>query len=279
MLSKLIPGLAVLVLAGCASMTEARTLADVSVIDRTTGQTLPIYRHRGQLWIEGQVGHRYSVGLHNRTGGRVLTVLSVDGVNAVSGETAATSQRGYVLSPGSSAVITGWRKSEAEVAAFYFTALPDSYAARTDRPGNTGVIGVAVFREHSPLPPIPPLPATSAPETPMDLGKAKESGTAADAQSPQSEGERTEARTTASPSVQPALKREDKIGTGHGERMHSPSYRTEFQRASNSPDELIAIRYDTRANLVRYGVLPREPRYGWAAPRPFPGDGYVPDPR
>ena len=83
----------------------------------------------------------------NRSPGRVLVVLSVDGVNAVSGETAAVAQTGYVLAPYQSAEITGWRKSYSEAAAFYFTALPDSYAARTGRPDNVGVIGAAVFRE------------------------------------------------------------------------------------------------------------------------------------
>ncbi|MBS1173827.1 MAG: hypothetical protein H6R12_2657 [Proteobacteria bacterium] len=52
-----------------------------------------------------------------------------------------------MLEPYSSAEISGWRKSLEEVAQFYFTSLPDSYAARSDRPENAGVIGVAVFRE------------------------------------------------------------------------------------------------------------------------------------
>ena len=43
--------------------------------------------------------------------------------------------------------ITGWRKSLERTAAFYFTDLGDSYAARTGRPQNVGVIGVAVFQE------------------------------------------------------------------------------------------------------------------------------------
>jgi len=50
-----------------------------------------------------------------------------------------------------------------EVAAFYFTSVADSYAGRTDRPQNVGVIGVAVYREAEPLPP-PPQPAVSARE-------------------------------------------------------------------------------------------------------------------
>jgi len=53
-----------------------------------------------------------------------------------------------------------WRKSADEVAAFTFTASPNSYAARTGRPANVGVIGVAVFRERQ-QPQVfqPPVPA------------------------------------------------------------------------------------------------------------------------
>ena len=96
-------------------------------------------------------GHRYSVRMTNRTGGRVLTVLSVDGVNAITGQTASPNQSGYVLSPWESAEIAGWRKSDNEIAQFNFTALPDSYASRTGRPANVGVIGVAVFTERADL--------------------------------------------------------------------------------------------------------------------------------
>ena len=57
----------------------------------------------------------------------------------------------YVLSPWSSAEIAGWRKNLNEVAAFYFTNLSDSYAGRTGRPLNVGVIGVAVYEEDLPV--------------------------------------------------------------------------------------------------------------------------------
>ena len=62
----------------------------------------------------------------------LLTVVSVDGVNAISGETANASQSGYVLAPGQTTEIAGWRKNMDEVAAFYFTRIGDSYAARTE---------------------------------------------------------------------------------------------------------------------------------------------------
>ena len=106
----------------------------LEIVSRATGQKLQTWRHGGRLYVAGTPGERYSVRLVNHSGGRVLTVLSVDGVNAVTGETAAARQAGYVLSPRQSAEIRGWRKSLEDVAAFYFTALPDSYAARPIAP-------------------------------------------------------------------------------------------------------------------------------------------------
>ena len=122
-------------------------LVDVNVIDRDSGATLPVYRHQGEWWIAGRPGARYAIEVRNAAPGRVLGVMAVDGVNVISGDTASWEQTGYVLARRQTAQITGWRKSDAEVAAFHFTALPQSYAARTGRPDHVGVIGVAVFRE------------------------------------------------------------------------------------------------------------------------------------
>jgi hypothetical protein len=77
------------------------------------------------------------VSLRNATPGRLLGVVSVDGVNVISGETAAWQQTGYVLSPWQQHAVTGWRKSDAEVAAFHFTAAPASYAARPRPPARS----------------------------------------------------------------------------------------------------------------------------------------------
>src|SRR5262245_50723720 len=106
---------AVLTASAC-SPGYARPLVDVAVIDRDSGDWLTNWPHRGQQWIAGTPGHRYSVRLTNSSGQRVLVVLSVDGVNAVSGQTASPSQAGYVLDPWQSTEINGWRKSLDDVA-------------------------------------------------------------------------------------------------------------------------------------------------------------------
>jgi len=130
-------------------------LVDLSVYDRTEGRRLQVYWHEGRAYVAGRPGNEYQVTLRSRQSQDVLAVVSVDGVNVITGQTADPSQSGYVLSPRGGLDILGWRKSLSQTAAFYFTALPDSYAARTGRPDNVGVIGVALFRrkvEPIPLP-------------------------------------------------------------------------------------------------------------------------------
>lgn len=122
-------------------------VAEVSVYDRTEARRLPVHWHQGRAHIVGKPGNEYQVVVRNRTGEEVLAVVSVDGVNVITGETADPSQSGYVLAPHGSVAIQGWRKDLSRTAAFYFTSLADSYAARTGRPDDVGVIGVALFRK------------------------------------------------------------------------------------------------------------------------------------
>src|SRR4026207_933667 len=87
-------------LALCAAAGSAGAignLADITIYDRAEGRTLPVYRHEGRYYVVGRPGNEYRAGVRNRTGAGVLTVVSVDGVNAVSGETASWDQTGYVL--------------------------------------------------------------------------------------------------------------------------------------------------------------------------------------
>ena len=261
----------------------AGNLVDMQIVDRSRGDLLSTWRYRGANYVAGRPGDRYAVRLTNRSGARVLVVLSVDGVNAVSGETASTGQTGYVLGPWQTAEITGWRKSYSEAAAFYFTALPDSYAARTDRPDNVGVIGAAVFRERVQQPVLRPFesqpPVASnrldgeMRQEPERRAQAAGSTGAADAS-----GERSNAApAAAAPPMtrdRDTLAKAEKLGTGHGEREYSPTTQTAFERASSQPAEIVQVRYDSYANLVAAGVIGR-PR-PLVVPQPFPG--FVADP-
>lgn len=259
---------------------RAGNLLDMSVVDRDTGETLTTYMQEGKLYVAGAPGHRYAVRLTNRTGARVLAVLSVDGVNAISGETAGTQQSGYVLDAWESTEINGWRKNLDEIAQFNFTSLPNSYAARTGRPDNVGVIGVAVFTErtwHRSQPPriINPEPRPWAKSDHSEAGGlARDSARAAPAEAP--------AMASAPPSATQesesgrAKSMAQRLGTGHGEREWSQVGTTTFVRASSRPAESLSIWYDSYRNLVARGIIVRTPiaRY---EPNPFP-NGFVADP-
>jgi len=239
--------------AGCDNQAAplcGTDLVDVAILDRTTGERLTVYGHAGQRWVAGTPGHRYAVSVRSRSAGRVLGVVSVDGVNVVTGATAAWDQGGYVLSPWESFDILGWRKSQERVADFVFTDLENSYAARTGRPDDVGVIGVAVFREAAPVP--PPASLNQAPSDRSGMAPFS--------------------RAVPAPEQRP----EQRLGTGHGPGETSRVLMTEFERAQDRPDQIVVIRYDRRERLVAMGVIP-----DGAAPRPFPRSasaGFVPDP-
>jgi len=285
--SRLVGALSFLALLACGQTALAGSLLDVTVVNRSTGERLTPYQHDGKLYVAGTPGERYAIELKSRRGERVLTVLSVDGVNALTGQTAATLQSGYVLDGGQSFAVNGWRKSMDDVAQFVFTDLPDSYAARTGRPGNVGVIGVAVFREK--IVPLP-QPLVVAPQMSRRDDKAGEllmkeapqsvPAPALDAKAEASSGAAGSLADLGAARAKPEAEAEKKVrqlGTGHGEREYSPTRYVDFVRNSDSPDEVITLYYDSRPNLIARGIIP-SPRM--AEPKAFPaGFGFVPDPR
>src|SRR6267143_5165329 len=261
------------ILMGSATTDDAQVmggLAEVAIIDRDSGAVLAPHFYHGEYWVAGRPGARYAIEIRNRLGERLLAVTSVDGVNVVSGATAGWDQTGYVFSPGERYQITGWRKTDAEVAAFTFVDSPNSYAERTGRPANVGVIGVALFRERRPQPVYAPPKIAQSPGPP-EAARAGESNRAL-----ASPSTARAAADQATPVPMPA----PKLGTGHGEREYSYVENTEFLRMQPEPNEVIRIRYDSLDNLVAMGIV-RRPRPTPPVPNAFPGSQerqFVPDP-
>jgi hypothetical protein len=227
-------------LAAVPALAHGR-LADVSIYDRTEGRWLQVYRHDGRIYVPGKPGHEYQIRVANRLGEELLAVVSVDGVNVITGQTAHPSQTGYVLAPRGTVEMNGWRRSLSQTAAFYFSSLAESYAARTGRPDDVGVVGVALFRKKA-QPPAQPI-APGEPAAAERLQRRRDSG----------------------------------IGTGHGRHEHSPATHVAFERATSNPAEIITLHYDSYANLAARGII-RAPVHGAPAPGPRPFPGFVPDP-
>lgn len=240
-------------LATATSALAVGGLADVHVYDRMEGRYLPVYQHDGRYYVVGRPGNEYQVVLRNNTGERVLAVTSVDGVNVITGESAAPEQSGYILDRFATTNVAGWRKSLSRTAAFYFTALEDSYAARTGRPWDVGVIGVALYRERMPI---------AYPD--YDYGPGWK--------------ERAKSRAGAAQGGVAPRAQEKSLGTGHGRHEWSPASYGSFERLSSQPDEIVAIYYDSYADLVAQGVIHEGPYYARRGPNPFP-NGFVADPR
>jgi hypothetical protein len=259
-----------------AAHWRSRAAVTVDVYDRTDGTTLAIHAKDAERYVVGTPGHEYAIRIRNDSGQRILAVTSVDGVNVVSGETASPEQSGYVIDAGGSVEVAGWRRSLERTSAFYFTDLGDSYAARTGRPRNVGVIGIAVFRElqrasveQSLRDKIAAHDAAKLERSDAPAAMAPQQDAAAPAREEAAAGRlaANESRALAS-----------KLGTGFGRDESSLAQRVRFERASATPAETISIQYDRRENLIAMGVLPA-PRYAQRTPDPFPAMRFVPAPR
>lgn len=211
---------------------------------------LPVYVQAGRTYVLGEIGERYRLHIVNPTAGRVEAVVSVDGLDAIDGRPAHRGKRGYLVGPFDDVTVEGWRTSLDAVAAFRFSSVRASYAARTGPDRNVGVIGVAFFRERQVQPrreviarPAPasasrsdsaPVPAAAAPKAPSGGSAADGSGAAA---APPNANE-----------ARPGL------GTEFGEAHVSHVTEVPFTRASTRPDALFVVRYDDAPGLAARGI-------------------------
>ncbi len=216
-------------------------------------QLLPVFFIDGKYYLLGKSGANYELGLTNHSESRVEIVVSVDGRDVITGQSADfRKQRGYVLMPGEEVSIEGFRRSLNDVAAFEFSSVEDSYAAQVGDKANVGVIGVAIFEEK-----------------------------------PQKESEAAIAReqTLSSPpkvsmmadDVREAKEDDRGLGTYYGETVASPAEIVPFKRLdAEQPGEVIALLYDDMEGLESAGVVFSDgsDTIVVSKPDPFPG---VPD--
>ena len=210
------------------------------------GQPARTFAGGGDTWVLGQLGQRYVLRVNNRSGQRVEAVVSVDGRDAIDGQPGDMNKRGYLVPAYGSVTIDGWRISQAEAAAFRFSSVSDSYAARVGNGREVGVIGVAIFPERA-RPVERPQQQIGRSLQSLDERRAGAGADSAQPAAPAANGASSAPRAAAKAS-RPGL------GTEYGEAVASQLTEVPFERASSWPSARLAVRYDDRAGLAAMGI-------------------------
>ena len=234
------------------SETPAALVAVSVELDGQPAPLFPAPDGSGRYYVEARTGSRYSVALANRTGRRVGVVLTVDGLNAISGERDAGRGRMYVLDPWQRTTVQGWRTSLREVRQFTFVDERASYAARSGKANEKmGWIEVAAYRERRPFVLATPRPVPPRPE-PYDEPESDSAGK----NEATAEGSAGASAEAPAPAVLGGARARAYPGTGWGRRTHDPVVLVSFD-PERDPSERVTLRYEYRTALVALGVLPR----------------------
>jgi hypothetical protein len=226
------------------------------------GRALPTFRHRGRTYVLGQHGQRYLLRIRNETGGRIEVVASVDGRDVVDGKPASVGKPGYLIDAWGQVVIDGFRLSTESVAAFRFSTVDQSYAARMGDARDVGVVGVAVFTERRPPPPPvyrpypQPEPSWRDDEGYGEGGGASRGAPSASEAAPASPAPPSAADRSSGLAGNKSAERKERpgLGTGFGEEHDSRVVEVAFERSSATPAALVTLRYDDRQGLVALGI-------------------------
>jgi hypothetical protein len=118
---------------------------------QVNGRACKEYTHKGMSFIEARHGTNYTVKIKNDNPYRVMAVLSVDGLDVVTGKPAEETNTGYIIDAYSSLDVKGYRISDDNSASFIFTSKGKSYVQQAkSNATNAGVIGLRTYKEKVP---------------------------------------------------------------------------------------------------------------------------------
>ncbi len=237
--------------AGCiGEAVEVRIVTD----DGRTLPTYPVKMGHGvrKVYAEAVKGDHYRIEVRNLLNRRIGLVIAVDGRNIISGTKSwlKNSERMYILEPYGWGSFAGWRTAQDRINRFYFTDVPDSYAAAFGDESAMGVIAVAVYPEVRRC--EPPIPLSRMSPSPHRDQEGKETGRA----------DKAQAAPTAPSASRDHLKKKaarseqalESAGTGYGRDEYSPSRIVAFEPEKRAA-ETIYLKYEWRSTLCKLGVV------------------------
>ena len=246
------------------NIAAAATIGDaveVSVIN-DNGWALPLYpvkiRHNlKKVYAEVFKGNNYRIVVRNKLNRRVGVVIAVDGRNIISGEKSwlKNTERMYIIDANSTNEFSGWRTGLDKINRFYFTDVPDSYAAAFGDESAMGVIAVVAY------------PEIQRYEPPMDYFNL----------APEKKMKEQSKDKAAAPSAQGQSRPLESAGTGYGQEEYSPSYRIQFEPEKRAL-ESIMIKYEWHKTLCNMNIISCGRTYEHSYNRIWENDGYAPPP-
>lgn len=228
--------------------------------------------HNGATYLPVEVGREFEITLHNSTNKRVVGVVSVDGLSVMNGEDANYNNSGYVIPAYGSYTVKGWRRGDSEVASFEVTKPGSSYAEKTGRPNNVGVIGVIFYPEKIEYTLRGTLTRNSDGDNTFRMNDIQPrrgicgqsvNATYSSKTTCGFDDDGYEELTSGGIELPDAP-----VGTGYGRKQADRVRETEFKRDERSK-QIVTLYYDTVSNLVAKGV---PVRHHGGAPNPFPAE-------
>lgn len=124
------------------------------------GSPVPMFEHGdGYVYAETPKTGAYSIKLYNDSGVRVEVVLTVDGLDTVSGSSASILNQGWLVPAFDSIILHGWSCSTSE-------AVPFAFPGFDNGTGLVGTIALAVFTEKISTSVLPPSHTQSSDKVP-----------------------------------------------------------------------------------------------------------------
>ncbi len=264
----------------------------MSLSVRINGRPIPSYFYQGKNFIEGWKGSEYEIKYQNISSSRHKIIVSVDGLNVVSGDT--NWEKGYVIEPFHDITIPGWRKDSGNVAKFVFSSVRNSYNQHNEKGdvANVGVIGCKVFNEKPAVKynwppnqfhyhynyPYPGYPYPNYTYYTLTGGTffgsipAVNMNTFDDGHSVICAAAATEDSNFEEKTV--GVIPQNSVATGWGENKTFETHSVNYEFEPN-PVETILFYYDDRQGLQRRGIPMDRPVYTYKEPNAFP-DGCPP---
>lgn len=267
------------------------------------GKPIQEYHKDDKTFVEGRKGSNFSLQLTNLTYRRILVYPTVDGLSAMSGKEASlTDKTGYVLRGNESINVPGWRLNNDEVAQFFFAGKGQSYAEKTGKGLDKGVVACAVWEEKAVEFDFKPRRsilrgsggssgqryggACGQSMNFMDTGEEQCSGEVDGSWEPSSftstrcsvepescmGGQSANSVNSVSKSMRKRSVKTQNLGAGFGNATSHRVVTTSFETATDKPAVLATIYYDDVAGLRARGLKIGSRRKRMSEPNPFPAD-------